>query len=229
MPDATLHLGDWRDILPTLDTSRIAAVVTDPPYGMKWDTDSTRFSGGRSKENRYLHQGRSDWGAIESDDEPFDPSPWLGFPKVVLWGANHYAARLPVGTTLVWLKKGDNHFGTFLSDAEIGWQKGGHGVYAFRKNFPPSCRIQEGGIRGKAAHPTQKPVGLMRWCIARLKLPPGSTILDPYMGSGTTGVAAVELGHDFIGIEVKPAHFATADRRVVSAAAASAPPARETA
>jgi hypothetical protein len=79
--------------------------------------------------------------------------------------------------------------------------KGGYGVYCFRKNFPPPCRIAEGGLKGRVAHPTQKPVALMRWCIERLKLKPGATILDPYMGSGSTGVAAVELGFNFIGIE----------------------------
>jgi hypothetical protein len=221
MPEATLHLGDWRDILPTLDTARIAAVVSDPPYGMKWDTDCGRFSGGsKSHRTKRGQPGGRDWMApIAGDAEPIDPAPWLGFPKVVLWGANHYAARLPVGTTLVWVKRNDAAYGSFLSDAEIGWMKGGQGVYLHKD-------LSMNGLAKSRAHPAQKPVGLMRWCIERLKLPPGSTILDPYMGSGTTGVAAAELGHDFIGIEVKPAHFATAERRI---AAASAPTARETA
>jgi site-specific DNA-methyltransferase (adenine-specific) len=146
----------------------------------------------------------------------------LAFPKVILWGANHYAARLPVGTTLVWLKKADHLFGAFLSDAEIGWMKGGHGVYCFRKQFPPPCRIQEGGIRGRVAHPTQKPVALMRWCIERLKLKPGTTIFDPYMGAGTTGVAAAQMGLSFIGCEIDPGYFKVARRRI-DAALASAP------
>jgi site-specific DNA-methyltransferase (adenine-specific) len=203
-----LWFGDCLSILPTL--GKVDAIVADPPYGMKWNTDSTRFTANQHKRG----DGRADWGEIASDDQPFDPSPWLGFPKVILFGANHYAAKLPVGTTLVWLKKADHLFGTFLSDAEIGWMKGGHGVYVFRKQFPPPCRMKEGG--GKVAHPSQKPIALMRWCIERLKLNPGATILDPYMGSGSTGVAAVELGFDFIGIESDPIHFATAQRRLAS-------------
>lgn len=211
----TLYHGDCLSMLDSLP--RDGAVVSDPPYGMVWNTDSTRFAGGASGKGRYREQGRGDWGEIAADSSPFDPSPWLAFPRVILWGANHYAARLPVGTSLVWIKKADHLFATFLSDAEIGWQKGGYGVYCFRKQFPPPCRIQEGG--GKTAHPTQKPVALMRWCIERLKLPPGTTIIDPYMGSGTTGVAAVQLGHPFIGIEIDPAHFAAAQRRIAAAQA----------
>ena len=195
-----------------LDRLAVDAIVSDPPYGMRWNTDTNRFTGRRCK-FRKAHQTDD----VAGDAEPFDPSPWLAFNKVILWGANHFAARLPVGTTLVWVKKGDEHFGTFLSDAEIAWMKGGHGVYCFRKNFPPPCRIAEGKLRGRVAHPTQKPVGLMRWCIERLKLPKGATILDPYMGSGTTGVASVELGYRFIGLEIDPGYIAIAQRRIASA------------
>jgi site-specific DNA-methyltransferase (adenine-specific) len=208
----TLYHGDCLEILPTL--TGVDAVVTDPPYGMKWNTDSTRFSGGTSGAARYRGMGRDDFGDIAADDQPFDPATWLDFPRVILFGANHYAARLPVGTTLVWLKKADHLFGTFLSDAEIAWMKGGYGVYCFRKQFPPSSRIQEGGIKGRTVHPTQKPIVLMRWCIERLKLKPNSLILDPYMGSGTTGVAALQSGHRFIGIELDERYCEIAAKRI---------------
>lgn len=223
--------GDCLKVLPTLEG--IGAIVTDPPYGMAWNTNSKRFSGGKSpnihrnkqERARGVRPGCDSWGEIVADRQPFDPAPWLRFPKVLLWGSNHYAARLPVGTTLVWLKKQDHLFGTFLSDAEIGWMKGGHGVYCFRKTFTARTRAKEAnstaGYDLPPAHPVQKPVGLMRWCIERLKLKPGSTILDPYMGSGTTGIAALELGHNFIGIESDPIHFATARARLAAAQAAT--------
>lgn len=212
MSDVKLMLGDCLDVLPTL--SGIDAVVSDPPYGMNWNTDSRRFSKGNTGLWDLKGAGR-DRPRIIGDSAPFSPDTWVSFPKVVLWGANHYAARLPTGTTLVWVKKRDEMFGTFLSDAEIAWMRGGHGVYCFRRNFATPTRRKEGG--GEAAHPNQKPVALMRWCIERLKLKPGSTILDPYMGSGTTGVAAVELGFNFIGVEIDPTHFATAERRIEAA------------
>jgi DNA modification methylase len=204
-----LYLGDCLEVLPTLAPGSVDAVVTDPPYGMNWDTDSTRFTGGDNPSIR-LGRGRSDWGNIAADDKPFDPSPWLSFENVIMFGCNHYAASLPVGTTLVWLKKDDHLFGTFLSDAELAWMKGGYGVYVYRKQFPPPSRMKEYNGR-EVAHPTQKPIGLMRWCIEKCD---GDSVFDPYMGSGTTGVAAVRLGRRFIGVEIDPDYFEIARKRI---------------
>ena len=204
----TLYCGDCREILPTL--GKVDAVISDPPYGMAWDTNSKRFSGGNRERQR--GPGRSDYPEIVGDAVPFDPSRWLAYPEVILWGANHFGARLPVGSTLVWIKKGAHLFGTWLSDAEIGWQKGGHGVYCKEASFPPPSRIAENDGR-LAAHPTQKPIDLMMWCVQRTK---GRTILDPYMGSGTTGVACVRLGRRFIGIEIEPKYFDIACRRIAN-------------
>lgn len=207
--DCRLLLGDCLAILPTLGP--VDCVISDPPYGMGWNTDSTRFSGG-VKSKRRLGQGRADWGDVKGDDKPFDPSPWVAFPECILWGANHYAQRLPVGATLIWLKKPIEIFGTFLSDAEIGWKKSGHGVFGHYKQFPPSSRMAENG--GAVAHPTQKPLQLMAWCIGLTR---GRTILDPFMGSGTTGVACVKAGRRFIGIELDERYFDTACRRIEEA------------
>jgi site-specific DNA-methyltransferase (adenine-specific) len=209
--DCTLYLGDCAAIAPSLD--RACRVVSDPPYGMDWNTDSTRFTGGQHKRG----EGRADWGDIKGDAEPFDPAPWLEFKSTVLWGANHYFQRLPVGKTLVWLKKPPHLYGTFLSDCEVGWASGGHGVFAHFRQFPPPSRMAENdGVN--VAHPTQKPLSLMRWCIEEFAAGPGP-VLDPFMGSGTTGVAAVGLGRHFIGIERDPAHFAVACRRIAEAVA----------
>jgi hypothetical protein len=214
--DCMLYLGDCLDILPSLSK---VAVVTDNPYGGGFNFDSSRFSGGTDE--RPLGLGRADREG-PGDDEPFDPSPWLSFPEVVLWGANHFAARLPVGTTLLWLKKKPQHYGTRLSDAEVGWQKGGYGVYALHAPDSNGRRRQEAtgspfGIG--TAHPTQKPVELMLWCIERVR---SETILDPYMGSGTTGVACVKLGRKFIGIEKHEPYFDIACRRIREAVDTSA-------
>ena len=216
---ATLYLGDCRDILPTL--TGIDAVVSDPPYGMDWNTDSTRFSGGQAENNQSKKRGdgRSDYGKIAHDNEPFDPSPWLQYPRVVLFGANHYAERLPVGTMLIWVKKDEHLWGTFLSDAEMAWMKGGHGVYLRRKNFTaPTRAIDAGGnpARSVGIHPTQKPVSIMAWCMGRAKIAAGATVLDPFMGSGTTGIACLRTGRNFIGIEKDERHFRTACERISS-------------
>ena len=187
----TLYHGDCREW-----AGEAEAVVTDPPYGMGWDTDTTRFSGGAQGHKR----GRVA-PPIHGDDEPFDPSPWLAYPRVALFGANHYANRLPLGTTLVWVKRNDDAFGSFLSDAEIAWMKGGHGVYCFR-DFRTA---------GRTNHPTEKPVGLMRWVIG--KVGGDGTILDPFMGSGSTLVAAKSLGRHAIGIEIEERYCEIAAQR----------------
>lgn len=208
---ATLHLADWQDVIPTAPPD--AAIISDPPYGMDWNTDSTRFTGGGQKRG----DGR-EWQKVNGDKEPFDPAPFLAFPEVVLWGANHYAQRLPVGCTLVWIKKPAHLYGTFLSDAEIGWAKGGYGVYVHYKSFPPPSRIHEAALgTGRAGHPTQKPLSLMSWCINEFA-PKAAVVFDPFMGSGSTGVACVDLGRDFIGCDNDPVHFDVACRRVEAAA-----------
>ena len=194
----TIALGDCRVLkLPEAD-----AVIADPPYGMGWDTDSTRFTYG----------GRNDWGRIANDNVPFDPVPWLDYPRVVLWGQNHFAQRLPVGTMLIWQKKDPHLWGTFLSDAEVAWMKGGHGVYLYRENFAGFSRRAEAW--GECAHPNQKPVRLMSWCMDRAKVPDGALVLDPYMGSGTTGIACIRTGRRFFGVEIAPRYFETACERL---------------
>ncbi len=206
MSEVRLILGDCLDVLPTL--SGIDAVVTDPPFGMNWNTDSTRFTGGKGS-----HHKRSE--RIIDDDKPFDPLPWLAFSRVALWGSNHYAERLPRGTTLVWSKKSPAKWGKFLSDCEVGWMSGGHGVYAFLHVWDGCARA--GHENGKHLHPTQKPIALMKWVLDRLKVPEGATVLDPYMGSGSTGIACIETGRNFIGIEKSPEYFAIAQKRIAEA------------
>lgn len=199
--DATLYLGDCMDILPTLD--KVDAVITDPPYGMKWNTDSTRFKGGGSDGIKRPK--------ILNDDKPFDPSPFLNIGKTqILFGYNHFAQRLPVGSTLIWLKQQPIAFGSFLSDAELAWCNRGNGIWCFFSPRSIATAVQEG--MGKVAHATQKPIKLMMWCIEQAGNP--EIILDPFMGSGTTGVAAIQMGRKFIGIELDPTYFDIACERI---------------
>ena len=199
--------GDCLDVMATLNTGSIDAVITDPPYGMNNNTNYARFSGG-SVDSVVKRGVGHDYGEqIIGDDHLFDPTPWLKFEHVVLWGWNHYAERLPVGTTLVWIKRNTAAFGSFLSDAEIAWMKGGHGVYC-RKD------LSNNSIARERVHPNQKPVTLMEWCLNKAKVPQGATVLDPYMGSGTTGVACIQTDRNFIGIEIDPAYFEIAKNRI---------------
>ena len=194
--NATLYCGDCLEILPTL--GKVDAVVTDPPYGMKWNGKVTRGKNGTGKAGKTRHYGAT----IANDDKPFDPSPFLVFPQCILFGANHFPQHLRKGTNLVWVKRTDEGFGSFLSDAEVAWFSDGHGVYCFRD-------MSMQGESSKRAHPTQKPVPLMEWCVNKTT----GRVLDPFMGSGTTGVACAKLGRKFIGIEIEPKYFDIACKR----------------
>ena len=211
----TLYLGDCLEIAPTL--TGVDAVITDPPYGMDWDVNTMRFSGGNSPNVKRGNFRSSPLAPIHGDTKPFEPAPWMEYEICVMWGSNHYANKLPLGTTLVWLKRHPELYGSFLSDAEMAWMKTGCGIYCYYKQFPPPIRaIESGGnpCNPLAVHPTQKPIGLMSWCMERAKVPDGATVLDPYMGSGSTGIACLQTGRNFVGIEIDPNHFKTACARL---------------
>jgi site-specific DNA-methyltransferase (adenine-specific) len=176
-------------------------VCADPPYGMEWDGKVTRGKNGTGKAGPTSSYGKK----IAHDDEPFDPRPWLNFPRVILWGFQHYAASLPVGSTLIWIKRYDSGFGSFLSDADMAWMKGGHGIYCMRD-------VSLQGTSKNRSHPTEKPVPLMKWCIE--KAGGTGTILDPFMGSGTTLVAAKQLNRRAIGIEIEEKYCEIAAKRL---------------
>jgi len=201
-----LYLGDCLEVMKSIPDKSVDAVITDPPYGMNWNAKVTCGKNGHgSKGQKYSNYGKT----IVNDNKSFDPSPFLKFERVVLFGCNHYANSLPKGTTLVWIKKHTQNFGKYLSDAEIAWMKGGEGVYCY----------QDTSLLGETnnrLHTNQKPLGLMKWIIEKCTRE-GDTILDPFMGSGTTGVACVQTGRNFIGIEIDPGYFAIAEKRIKDA------------
>ena len=208
--NATLYLGDCMEILPTLE--RVDAVITDPPYGIGLNTDNSRFSGGNASSigRRGNNVGSAGGRSIIGDESPFDPSFLLELPgEKIIWGWNNYPDLLPRGACLVWLKRNDAAFGSFLSDAELAWMSKGHGVYCKRD-------LSNAAIANERVHPTQKPVSLMLWCLDFI--PKARSILDPFMGSGTTGVAAIQMGRKFIGIEREPKYFEIACKRIEQAA-----------
>lgn len=202
-----LYLGDCLDVLPTLPSGSVDAVIADPPYGGNYNTDYTRFTG-------CLADNRNHGEGIIGDDKPFDPSPFAFARHRVFWGYQHFSAALPIGTILYWGKKRDNQLGTFLSDGELAWCSHGMGVYEFRHVWHGFDRESE---RGQVLHPTQKPVALMKWCMEVCGVPPIATVFDPYMGSGPIAEACVITGRKYIGCELDPTHFETAKRRIIAA------------
>ena len=198
-----LILGDSETMeLPAAD-----ALITDPPYGMNYRPQDWKKWNGTPQA----------WKPIGGDDKPFEPARWLAYPIVAMWGASYYMSKLPTGKTLVWDKRchpdGDKMFGASI---EVGWCNRGNGEAEIK-------RLLHGGVvnadseKGNNAvrlHPTQKPVGLMMWTIEQAGAPKGATICDPYMGSGTTAIACIRLGMNFIGIERDAEYYKTACDRI---------------
>ena len=202
----TLYHGDCREILPQL--GRFDLLLTDPPYGMRLNTDNSRFSGGTkgnmAKRGNGVGTGRGR--PIIGDDEPFDPSFMLGSAdEQIIWGWNHFADKLPSGSCLVWIKRNDGAFGSFLSDAEVAWKSKGCGVFCHKD-------LSNNAIANSRVHPTQKPVGLMRWCLTFF--PDAQAIFDPFAGSGTTLLAAKLEGRKAVGIEISEEYCEIAANRL---------------
>jgi site-specific DNA-methyltransferase (adenine-specific) len=203
----TLYLGDCREILPELPPC--AAVISDPPYGINF-AHSGGGKGIAGGKYRTAFGGEH----IVGDDEPFDPRPFLDLaPRLILWGGNHFANRLPASPAwFVWDKRVKSEHSNSFADCEIAWTNLGTAARMFRHHWDGMMRDSEKGIARD--HPTQKPIALMRWCIEKAGIEIGRTILDPFMGSGTTGVAAVSLGRKFIGVEIEEKYFDIARRRI---------------
>ena len=212
--NATLYLGDCREILPSLP--KVDAVVTDPPYGIGY----VKGGGGRGPDGshrRPLASTLRGYDPVIADDRPFDPAPWLKFPNVLMWGADHFYPRLPdSGRWLAWNKLGDMEPWDSFSDVEFAWhsKEGAARIFSMKwKGIACDKRGEQNGLR---EHTTQKPLRLMLWCLEQVG--EAHTILDPFMGSGTTGVAAIKMGRKFIGIEIEPKYFDIACRCIEEAA-----------
>lgn len=204
MGQVELYLGDCKHWLPKI--TGIDAIVGDPPYGI---ADLNKF-GSRSKATSAMA-----YKSIAGDDEPFDPKHLLIYPVVSLWGANWYSSRLPdSGAWLIWDKK-DGGTSDNFSDVEMAWTNVGNTARLFHHKWRGMIRASE--QNEPRVHSTQKPIAVMKWNIEQLGLEPGATICDPYMGSGTTGIAALQLGYRFIGIELDEHYFNVACKRITDA------------
>jgi len=203
-----VHHGDCLEILPTL--GKVDAVVADPPYGIGEAAGKNESRGKLADVRAY---GNADW-----DDEPISAgllaSVIASAPVSVIFGGNYYALP-PSPCWLVWDKDNTGDF----ADCELAWTNLPFAVRRLKWRW--NGMLQENGGRWKEQrfHPTQKPVPVMRWVIQRTRVPKGSTILDPFCGSGSTGVAALAEGMNFIGIEREAKYVEIARRRIAAEAA----------
>ncbi len=205
-----LWLGDCLDVMREMEAGSVDAVVTDPPYGIKY----VKGKGGRGYPGRRGNPAKRNIEAIAGDDQPFDSSPWLSFPNVLLWGADHYAQRLPHGRFLAWDKLDGKTSWDSFSDVEFAWHNKRGASRIIRYVWKGMCQGNGEDKGTPRNHPTQKPVVVMRWSIQQAGVPVGGLVLDPYMGSGTTGVACIRTGRRFLGIEIEEKYFNIARERI---------------
>lgn len=197
--DATLYLGDCSEILPVV--GKVDCVLTDPPYGIGADVHAGPASSG------WTQWEGGGWDAVRPDPALIKAISEAG-KVAIIWGGNYFTDCLP--PTMQWLvwDKGQRNFS--LADCEFAWSSQQRAARIFTYSRAEA-------LKDVKQHPTQKPVALMAWCINQVSK--SDTILDPFMGSGTTGVAAIQLGRKFIGIERDERYFEIACRRIEQAVA----------
>lgn len=221
----TLYLGDCREIMPSL--GKVASVITDPPYEQ---ISQDRIGGIKRNDGGKITEKITFAGIDEIRDEftaivPKICDGWfLAFctaEGVAMWRDAIERQSLKYKTPMIWVKPDampkfngqgpalgyENIVTAWCGTGHSSWNGGGkRGVFTWPTNNPD----REG------THPTEKPIGLMSELLS-LFTAPSETVLDPFMGSGTTGVAAVRLGRRFIGIEASPKYFDLACRRISAA------------
>ncbi len=206
--DCTLYQADCAELLPTL--GRFDAVITDPPYGIlnlegvgstAAVRKSPRQQGSGALKNRILNTSNVEWD-IAPTAEVFEQIRRMSTAQVI-WGGNYFPLP-PARAILVW-------------DKEQPWPNFSQVELAWTSLSRPAAIFRLSGTRGtpEKVHPTQKPLALMAWCLGFL--PDAVTVLDPFLGSGTTGVAAVQMGRSFTGIERDAGYFAIACKRIEQA------------
>jgi site-specific DNA-methyltransferase (adenine-specific) len=195
-----IYHGDARDIAPVVCPPQPnVLLVADPPYGARYDTTKARGT----------MYAKRDWVRLSGEHAPFDPTWLLSYPRVVIFGANHFSDRLPASPTwFIWDKR-ENHGTVDFADCEMAWANTGGPARLFHHYWMGGVTKSE---RSRKLHPTQKPVALMTWLLSWVSRP-DDVVLDPYMGSGPTLRAAKSLNRRAIGIEIEERYCEIAARR----------------
>lgn len=191
----TVYLGDCRDVLGTMEAD---AIITDPPYGIGFAGQPTRYQRANGmKAKRWDDETPAD--VIETLLETRLP--------MVVWGGNYFALP-PSRGWLAWSKRGN---APSMADLELAWTNRDMNARSFEKTVK-SASLEK--CLQTSPHPSQKPVALMAWSMDMMAIPEGATVLDPFMGSGSTIIAAIRTGRKAIGIEKDPEYFKNAVERI---------------
>lgn len=226
----TLILGDSRALLAAGEIPEGAAIVSDPPYGIGFK----RGAGGLSswaRETPSIQQREGDASKIVGDDEPFELGPWLEFSgkaargrrhssgpivgslRIAVLGADAFCDQVPPGqgAWYTWDKSAGGGPNDSYTDAEYIWMSARSARRVYRHQWKGRLRA---GDTEPRYHVAQKPVALMAWIIETVRAPVGSLVCDPYMGSGSTGIACMRTGRRFFGVEKVPSNYRIACERI---------------
>lgn len=198
-----LICGDCLIEMKKIPNKSIDLCLTDPPYGIGAEKGTSGFGKCKQKVRHYMDKWE------KPPKEVFDEIQRIS-KNAIIFGGNYFTNYLPQNDHwIVWDKIGEIKFNNPFSKCELAWTN-------INKKMVEKYTLIQQGFIGKekiGLHPTQKPVPLFRWILEKYSKK-GVLILDPFMGSGTTGVACKELGRDFIGIEISSEYCEIARRRI---------------
>lgn len=210
----TIYHAHAMEMWPQLPP--VSLVLMDPPYGINYR--SRHNSSWRQKGSRWERWDRyrrdANFPGIVGDDSPFDPSPWLALEvPLATFGANYYADRLPPSRCWVTWDKRVDITPNNQADSELVWTNFNKPCRIFRHRWSGIIRDGEENVsRAHKHHPHQKPAALLRWIIGYSDT--DGLVLDPFMGSGSTLVAARDMGRRAIGIEIEERYCEIAANRL---------------
>ena len=195
----TIYCGDCREILPSLE--KVDLLLTDPPYGIGYGGKKNSVGGSEGRHKAGWKTWVTDWDEMPVAADVLDLARNMAQAQVI-WGGNYFQLP-PSQGWLVW-DKGQREF--TLADAELAWTNRDKAIRVM--TFTRGAALGE----GPRIHPTQKPLALMRWCLSLV--PDAETILDPFAGSCTTGVAAKLEGRKSVLIEMNESYCEAGAKRL---------------
>ena len=201
--------GDCLEVMKGMEDNYVDVLITDPPYGIGEAAGKNESRGKLATVGNY---GNKKWDDSRPDKIYFDEMQRISKNQII-FGGNYFADLLPASNCwIVWDK---DNVKTDFADCELAWTSFSSAVRYFKYRWNGMLQGNM-GRKEKRVHPTQKPLPLMEWIINKYSKD-SDTILDPFMGGGTTGVASLNFNRDFIGIEKDTEYFNIAQKRIEAA------------
>ena len=206
MPTSDVYLEDCVTALKRYADNHFDLAIVDPPYGIDINNQSQGKGGGVARKIDYT---KKDWDKIAPEIIYFNELRRVSKNQII-WGANHFISRLPIDSScwIVWDKDNGE---TDFADCELAWTSFKTAVRRFKWTWA-GMRQQNMKHKEERIHPTQKPIALYKWLLMNYASE-GNLILDTHLGSGSSRIAAYDLGYDFTGFEIDPEYYEKQEKR----------------